>query len=282
MSVTTVNVGGRLLDLSAPQTMAIINITPDSFFEGSRNSTDREILDRARKALAEGAAVLDLGGYSSRPDADDVPAGEELSRLDRAFRLIRREFPDAIISVDTFRSAVVRALYDRYGAFIVNDISASELDPEMMPLAGRLGLPYIGMHMRGTPATMQSLAEYEDVTLEVVRYFVGKTTLAREHGIKDFIIDPGFGFAKTAVQNFQLLAGLPQFSLFGLPLLAGVSRKSMICRTLGITPDEALNATSAIHWEALRGGASLLRVHDVKEAEEVIKLFTTFTSSGAR
>lgn len=281
MRKSTVRVGGTLLDLSRPRVMGIVNITPDSFYAGSRNSTDRDIIGRAAKALSDGAAVLDLGGYSSRPDAADVSPDEELARVGRAFGLIRKEFPRALISVDTFRSSVVQSLYDDYGAFIVNDISSSELDPDMFPLVGKLGLPYIGMHMRGTPKTMQSMTYYDDITLDVIRYFVDKIAWARACGIKDFIIDPGFGFAKTAAQNFELLAGLGQFRIFELPTLVGLSRKSMIWRTLGITPAEALSATSALHWEALRAGTSILRVHDVKEACEVIKLFCTFTYAGA-
>jgi len=276
MNASTVNIGGKLLDLSRPRVMAIINMTPDSFYEGSRNFSDADILAKAEKALGEGAAILDLGGYSSRPDAQDVSPQEEFERLDLAFGAIRREFPEAPISVDTFRSEIVRRLFDRYGSFLINDISSGELDPAMIPLAGELGLPYLGMHMRGTPKTMQTLTEYEDITLEVLRYFVDKIAMAQRHGIKDFIVDPGFGFAKTTAQNFELLARLSDFKILDMPLLVGISRKSMICRTLGITPPEALNATSALHWEALRAGADILRVHDVKEAEEVIKLFCTF------
>ena len=279
------NIGGRLLSVGPghEQAMAVVNVTPDSFFAGSRKQSGAEIAAAVEKALRDGAGIIDLGGYSSRLGADDIPAEEELKRLDTGLRIVREaagaEFP---ASVDTFRPEVVRQLYDRFGAFIVNDISAGELDPDMIPAVGRLGLPYIAMHMRGTPQTMARMTDYPSetggVAGDVVRYFVRKTAQARAAGIKDLILDPGFGFAKTAAQNFELLGRMDCLAVFGLPVLVGLSRKSMVWKTLGITPAEALNGTSVLNWEALRQGASILRVHDVREAVETIRLFRAYTA----
>lgn len=279
-----INIGGRLLALGGGHrlVMAIVNVTPDSFFAGSRKQGEEEVARAVEAAVREGAAIIDLGGYSSRPGAKDITPEEELRRLVNGFRIAREvagaDFP---VSVDTFRSGVVERLHGRFGAFIVNDISAGELDGEMMPLAGRLGLPYIAMHMRGTPQTMTLLTDYParsgGVTGEVLRYFARKTAQAREAGIRDLILDPGFGFAKTAAQNFELLGRMDELGVFGLPVLAGLSRKSLIWRTLGVTPEEALNGTTALNWEALRQGAAVLRVHDVREAAETIKIFRAYT-----
>ncbi len=263
------------------QVMAIVNVTPDSFFTGSRRQSDAEIASAVEAAVRDGAGIIDLGGYSSRPGAADIPADEELRRLENGFRAARGIAGAACpVSVDTFRANVVARLYEEFGAFIVNDISAGELDPEMMATVGRLGLPYIAMHMRGTPRTMSALTDYPaetgGVTGEVLRYFVRKTAEARAAGIKDLILDPGFGFAKTAEQNFELLGGMDTLAVFGLPVLAGLSRKRMIWKTLGVTPEEALNGTSVLNWEALRQGASILRVHDVREAVETVRLFRTY------
>lgn len=281
-----INIGGRL-HTAGPgheQVMAIINITPDSFFAGSRRQSDREIAHAVEQALRDGASILDLGGYSSRPGATDIPAEEELRRLEQGVATTRTvagdDFP---LSVDTFRASVVESLYDRFGAFIVNDISAGTLDPAMIPLVGRLKLPYIAMHMRGTPQTMTSLTDYPvrkgGVVGDVLRYFVRTTAEAREAGIRDLILDPGFGFAKSVDQNFELLAALDRLSVFGLPILAGLSRKSMIWRTLECTPAEALNGTSVLNWEALQRGATILRVHDVREASETIRLFQAYRTA---
>ena len=281
-----INIGGRL-HTAGPgheQVMAIINITPDSFFAVSRRQSDREIAHAVEQALRDGASILDLGGYSSRPGATDIPTEEELRRLEQGVATTRTvagdDFP---LSVDTFRASVVEALYDRFGAFIVNDISAGTLDPAMISLVGRLKLPYIAMHMRGTPQTMTSLTDYPvregGVVGDVLRYFVRKTAEAREAGIRDLILDPGFGFAKSVDQNFELLAALDRLSVFGLPILAGLSRKSMIWRTLECTPAEALNGTSVLNWEALQRGATILRVHDVREASETIRLFQAYRAA---
>lgn len=269
----------------AEQVMAIVNVTPDSFFAGSRRQSEAEIGAAAERALLEGAGIIDLGGYSSRPGAEDVPPEEEYRRLERGIEVVRRvaggEFP---LSVDTFRAEVVRRLYDRFGAFVVNDISAGELDAEMIGAVGQLGLPYIAMHMRGTPQTMTTLTYYSGeeggVVGAVMRYFVAKVAEVRAAGVKDLILDPGFGFAKTVEQNFELLGQMDKLALFGCPVLAGLSRKSMIWRTLETTPAEALNGTSVLNWEALRRGASILRVHDVREAVETIRLFTAYRRSG--
>ena len=281
-----INIGGRLHPAGRghEQVMAIINITPDSFFAGSRRQSDREIAHAVEQALRDGASILDLGGYSSRPGAADIPPEEELRRLEQGITVIRSAVGNDIpLSIDTFRASVVEALFNRFGAFIVNDISTGELDPAMIPLVGRLQLPYIALHMRGTPQTMASLTDYPSqkggVTGDVLCYFVRKTTEAREAGIRDLILDPGFGFAKSVEQNFELLAKLDRLSVFGLPILAGLSRKSLIWKTLDCTPAEALNGTSVLNWEALRQGASILRVHDVREAVETIWLFQAYRAA---
>lgn len=283
-----INIGGHLLSIGIDheQAMAIVNVTPDSFFAGSRRQSDAEIAAAAETALHDGAGAIDLGGYSSRPGAEDLPADEEFRRLENGFRCVREvagdDFP---ISVDTFRAGIVERLYDRFGAFIVNDISAGELDPAMLRTVGRIGLPYIAMHMRGTPQTMTGLTDYPaetgGVAGEVLRYFVRKTAEARAAGIKDLILDPGFGFAKTPTQNFELLGRLDELAVFGVPILVGLSRKSVIWRTLGTAPTEALNGTSVLNWEALRRGATLLRVHDVREAVETVRLFRAYRNASA-
>lgn len=262
-----INIGGRLWSAGPerPRVMGIVNATPDSFFEGSRRQSETEIARAAEQALRDGADMLDVGGYSSRPGADDVPETEELARLDRALRAVREAVgPDFPLSVDTFRSGVVRRLYDRYGAFVVNDISAGGLDPQMLRTVGELRLPYIAMHMRGTPQTMASQTDYPaeggGVVGDVLRYFVRKVAQCREAGIVDLILDPGFGFAKSVAQNFELLRRMNELSVFGLPILAGLSRKSLIWRTLGTTPAEALNGTSVLNVEALRQGAAILQI----------------------
>lgn len=280
-----INIGNRLLHIGpdCPQVMAIINVTPDSFFPGSRRQGDSEIAQAVETAVRAGAAIIDLGGYSSRSGADDIAPDEELKRLENGFCIVREVagtcFP---VSIDTFRSGIVEWLYGRFGTFMVNDISAGELDAGMIPLVGRLGLPYIAMHMRGMPQTMNGFTDYPEetggVTGDVLRYFVRKIAQARAAGIKDLILDPGFGFAKTVVQNFELLRRMDELAVFGLPVLAGLSRKSLIWRTLGTTPAEALNGTTALNWEALRRGASILRVHDVREAAETIKIFEAYTN----
>lgn len=279
----TLNVGGRLVDLSAPVVMGIVNVTPDSFFSGSRNTTEEQVRRRVAEAVGEGAGMLDVGGYSSRPGADDVTPEEEFGRIAVVMRIIRTSYSEMPVSIDTFRAAVVERTVGEFGAVIVNDISAGELDPEMIPAVARMKVPYIAMHMRGTPSTMQSLTEYEDgVTAEVVRYFSHKVDELIQAGIDDIILDPGFGFAKTVEQNFELLKNMSDLRILGRPVLAGVSRKTMIWKTLEIKPEEALNGTTALHWECLRQGAAILRVHDVKQAVEVVRLYRAFESAGTR
>lgn len=268
----TINVRGRLLDLSTPLVMGILNATPDSFYSGSRVQTDEQIALRARQIVEEGGAMIDLGAYSSRPGAADVSAEEETERLRRAMAIIRRVYPDIPVSIDTFRAEVARRCIEDFGADIINDISGGQLDGEMFSTVARLNVPYILMHMRGTPQTMQQQTDYNDVTAEVLRYFGEKVDLLHSMGVKDIVLDPGYGFAKTLEQNYELLACQQVFEVLGLPILVGVSRKSMICKTLGCTPDEALNGTTVLHALALQRGANILRVHDVRQAVEAVKL----------
>jgi len=278
---TTINVGGRLVDLSSPLVMGIVNVTPDSFFEGSRNTAPEQIAARVDEAVGEGAQILDLGGYSSRPGASEVTPQEELRRVSAAMRIIRKRYPEMVVSLDTFRAWVAERVIEEYGAVIVNDISSGELDPQMIPTVARLKVPYLAMHMRGTPSTMQTLTDYDDVTAEVVRYFSHKVDNLVQAGIDDIILDPGFGFAKTVEQNFELLGRMSDLRILGRPILAGISRKTMIWKTLDIQPTEALNGTTALHWECLRQGASILRVHDVKEAVQTVKLFNMYQKKNA-
>lgn len=268
----TINCKGRLIDLNEPKVMGILNVTPDSFFDGGRYNNDMAVLRQAESMFADGADFIDIGGYSSRPGASEVAETDEIRRVVPAVKTIVKEFPNAVISVDTFRSGVARAAIES-GAAIVNDISAGSLDGNMMETVAALQVPYIMMHMRGNPSTMQTLTDYEDIVKEMVLYFAEKTTTARSFGINDILIDPGFGFAKTLEQNYQVLRRLEDFSILELPLLVGVSRKSMVYKPLGTSAAEALNGTTALHMVALSKGAKILRVHDVKEAVEAVKLF---------
>ena len=269
--------GDRVLDLSQPQVMAIINVTDDSFFEGSRTVDEQSIAARVKEAIASGATILDVGGYSSRPGAKELSVDEEWERVRKGLRSIKDVAADAFVSVDTFRSEVVRRAVEEFGDVIVNDISAGELDDEMIDVVAKYNLPYIAMHMRGTPQTMQSLTEYPNgVVEEVCRYFEKKVAELHSRGVSKIILDPGFGFAKTLEQNYELLGGLNRLCAMGYPVLAGVSRKSMIYKLLGVTPAESLNGTTALNWEALRQGAAILRVHDTREAVEVVRIFTEY------
>jgi dihydropteroate synthase len=267
----TISCKGRLIDLSRPKVMGILNLTPDSFHAGSRVDVTASV-DRAGKMLDEGATFLDLGGYSSRPGADDISVDIELERVIPAIRAILSALPDALISVDTFRSVVAEEAV-KAGAAIVNDISAGLLDDKMLETIGKYDVPYVMMHMRGTPQTMKNLTDYTDLQKEVLEYFSGRIRLAREKGVSDIIIDPGFGFAKTQEQNFELLRNLEALKITGLPLLAGISRKSMVTKTLGISSADALNGTTVLNTIALTKGANILRVHDVKEAVEAVRLW---------
>ena len=267
----TINCKGTLIDLSTPKVMGIINVTPDSFYDGGATTSELLVLEQASRMLQDGATFLDIGGYSSRPDATDVSEQEEIDRVVPAITAIARKFPKANISIDTYRSKVAKKAIAA-GACMVNDISAGKLDSSMMDVVATLQVPYIMMHMRGTPQTMKSLTVYENITKEVLFYFSERLAEARSFNINDLIVDPGFGFAKTTDQNFELLQHLELFDTLNVPLLAGISRKSMIYKSLDISAKEALNGTTALHMVALKKGASVLRVHDVKEAVECIQL----------
>lgn len=267
----TINAGGSLIDFTIPRVMGILNITPDSFYQGSRTPGIDEALRRAEKLLSEGAAMLDIGAYSTRPGAAEVSAPEEAERIVPAIHALVREFPKAILSVDTFRASVAQASIEA-GAHIINDISGGDLDPLMFETVARLRVPYILMHMRGTPQTMTGLTGYDDIFGEVLAYFAKRIALLRELHVHDIILDPGFGFAKNAEENFELLSQMEKFSISGLPVLAGLSRKRTIWKTLDITSEEALNGTTVLNTVALMKGAAILRVHDVKEAVEAVKL----------
>ncbi|WP_258101226.1 dihydropteroate synthase [Marinoscillum pacificum] len=274
---TTINIQGTLMDLSTPKVMGIINVTPDSFFSGSRKESEADVLRQAEKMISEGAEILDIGGYSTRPGAAEVTNEEEINRVCGPIEAISKQFPDIQISIDTFRADVATAAVGS-GASIVNDISAGLLDAQMLETVGKLKVPYIAMHMRGTPQTMKELTSYDDLLKEVMQYFSERIAKCKEAGIKDIIVDPGFGFAKTIEQNYYLLNSVDYLKQLGLPLLIGVSRKSMIYKVLNIEPEAALNGTTVLNTLALLKGASILRVHDVKEAVEAVKLINQITA----
>ena len=270
----TLNLSGRLVSLEKPLVMGIVNVTPDSFFAGSRIDGAKALGERLDTLVREGAALADLGAYSSRPGAEEVSPEEERRRLRPALQILRDEYPDLPVSVDTFRSDVARMAVEEYGASMINDISGGGLDPAMYRTMAELQVPYILMHMKGDPQTMQQQASYSDVTLEVIDYFAQRVGQLLELGVHDIILDPGFGFSKTTAQNYELLAQLGSLvEAFTQPLLVGVSRKSMIYRPLGITPEEALSGTTFVHALALERGAKILRVHDVRPAVEAVQLY---------
>lgn len=277
----TINVNGQLMELQRPQVMGILNITPDSFYAGSRKQTEADILSRTHQILEEGASIIDIGAYSSRPNAEHISPDDEMQRLRTALHLINRDFPDAVISIDTFRADVARMCVEEYGAAIINDISAGQMDEQMFTTIAQLGVPYIIMHMQGTPQDMQTNPHYENLLKEVFFYFSEKVQKLRDLGVKDIILDPGFGFGKTLEHNYQLMNHLEEFSVFELPFLVGISRKSMIYKLLGSTPEEALNGTSILNTIALLKGANLLRVHDVKAATEAIAIVQKMKSCNA-
>ena len=267
----TINCLGKLIDLTSPKVMGILNVTPNSFYDGGKHSDDKSVLSQVEKMLLEGATFIDIGAYSSKPSAEFVSEDEEVERLIPVIQLVLKHFPETLISVDTFRAKVAKAGIEN-GACIINDISAGSLDTTMMETVAKLKVSYVMMHMKGNPQTMQSLANYENVTKEMLLYFSEKVALARSLGISDLLIDPGFGFAKTKQQNFEVLNNLELFQMLELPILVGVSRKSMIYKTLETSADNALNGTTVLNTIALQKGANILRVHDVKEAMETIKL----------
>lgn len=266
------NLQGKLLDLSTPQVMGIINVTTDSFFTGSRFISEKEILQQAEKALSEGASVLDIGAYSTRPNATPVSEQEEVERLQVALKAITSHFSDVFLSVDTFRSNVARFAVEHFGVHIINDVSGGSLDNQMFNTVAQLGVVYVLMHMRGTPETMQQMTDYEHITSDIIQYFEKKIAQLVHLGVKDVIVDPGFGFAKTLEQNYEILSKLSYLKELDFPILAGISRKSMIYKLLDISPDDALNGTTVLNTLALINGANILRVHDVKEAVEAVKI----------
>ncbi|MCX6301978.1 MAG: dihydropteroate synthase [Bacteroidia bacterium] len=267
-----INVAGKLMDLRIPKVMGILNITPDSFYKGSRVTDEKEILRIAKGMIEDGADMLDIGGYSSRPGAAKVTPEEEKARVLKAIRLIHTEFPDAILSIDTFRAEIAYEAVTSCGAGIINDISGGEADKNMFSVVQDLNVPYIMMHMKGMPENMQNNPVYDDVVADILKWFGNKIVRLQSAGVKDIILDPGFGFGKTIKHNFDILDRLGDFSVTGLPLLVGVSRKTMIWKTLDINPDEALNGTTVLNTIALMKGADILRVHDVREAVQAVRL----------
>lgn len=268
----TINCKGQLIDLSIPKVMGILNVTPNSFFDGGKYNNETELLLRVEKMLTEGADFIDVGGYSSKPNADFVSQEEEISRIVPVVNLLEKHFPEIIVSIDTFRSEVAKVCIEN-GAAIINDISAGLLDNKMLETIAKYKVPYIMMHMKGTPQTMHTFTEYDDVIKEMLFYFSERIAAARQLGINDLIVDPGFGFAKTLEQNYTVLQKLELFQMLELPLLAGISRKSMIYKTLEVDAEMALNGTTVLNTIALTRGAKILRVHDVKEAVECVRLF---------
>ena len=267
-----INLNGILTDISVPKVMGILNVTPDSFYAASRKQADEEISTRVLEILEAGADIIDVGAYSSRPGADDVSADEEMRRLAHALDILRRTAPEAVVSVDTFRAQVARRCVEDFGVQIINDISGGELDAAMFDTVAQLQVPYILMHMKGTPRTMQQEPHYDDLMTEMLQYFGRKVGQLHEMGVKDIILDPGFGFGKTMAHNYELMRRLQDLRVLGLPLLVGVSRKSMIYRLLGTTPEDALNGTTVLNALALTKGASILRVHDVRAAVETVRI----------
>lgn len=268
---TTINCAGSLLDLSTAKVMGILNITPDSFYDGGRHSGPGQVLAQAHKLVAEGAHILDIGAYSTRPGAEDISIEKEWERLESVLDLLRENLPNTPLSVDTFRSDIARKAVE-HGAHIINDISGGDLDPEMFDAVAELNVPYVCMHTRGTPQTMTQHTQYDDLVGEIIYDLSAKVNRLRDKKVNDVIVDPGIGFAKTPTQNFELIARLAEFSVLDEPLLVGLSRKSMIYKTLGVTPEESLNGSTALHALALERGAKILRVHDAKEAAQAIQL----------
>lgn len=275
---TTLNCRGKILDLSQPQVMGILNITPDSFYDGNKYKHMNEIQGQMEKMMEEGAAIIDIGAYSSRPGATDISPAEEWRRLEPVLTLILQKYDDFIFSIDTFRSEIARQAISNFPVSLINDISAGELDDEMFDTMATENIPYIMMHMKGNPQNMKSKARYQDILNEITDYFAEKTERLKQMGLKDMVIDPGFGFSKAIDQNFELLGLVNNFKIFGFPILAGLSRKSMIYKTLNISPGEALNGTTVLNTIALMQGINILRVHDVREARETIQLYEKYSA----
>jgi dihydropteroate synthase len=274
----TLNANGKMVTMDQPLVMGIINVTPDSFYAGSRFSEISAILQQVEKMLAEGADILDIGGQSTRPGSEQISVAEELERVIPVIEAIHKKFPGTIISIDTYYSAVAKEAV-KAGAAMVNDVSGGSIDPELIAVVASMHVPYVLMHIKGTPQTMLQAAQYENVTRDVLDYFIGKTNELRKAGIHDIIIDPGFGFGKNSSHNFELLKSLSVFQMLDCPILVGLSRKSTIYKTLGVTADEALNGTTVLNTVALMNGANILRVHDVKEAKETIRLVAALPNS---
>jgi len=268
----TINCKGQLIDLSTPKIMGILNVTPNSFYDGGKFTLSENGLSQVGKMLDEGATFIDIGAYSSKPNAEFVSEEEELKRILPVVQGILKKFPDALLSIDTFRSRIAAVCIEN-GAAVINDISSGNLDEKMMEVIAKHNVPYIMMHLRGTPQTMQTMTNYENIIKEMLFYFSEKVSKARSLGINDLIVDPGFGFAKTLEQNYEILQNLELFQMLDLPLLAGISRKSMVYKPLGLTANEALNGTTVLNTIALTKGANILRVHDVKEALECVTLY---------
>ena len=272
-----IKLNNKLLDLSTPAVMGIINATPDSFFAGSRFSADNKLLTTVERMVNDGVDIIDIGGYSSRPSAEDIAPEEEIKRLSDTLDIILKEFPDVIISIDTFRANVARHMVEDYGVAMINDIGGGTLDPFMFETIADLQVAYVLMHMRGTPQNMQFNTQYNNLMADILEFFEQKISQLHLLGVNDIVIDPGFGFAKTTEQNYTLLNKLSYFKELRVPLLAGMSRKSMITKVLNINADEAVNGTSCVNMLALAGGASILRVHDVKEARQAVTIFNQFS-----
>lgn len=273
----TLNLRGKLYPLDEPKIMGILNVTPDSFYAESRTSDDPHIAERVKQMMEEGADMIDIGGYSSRSGADDVTPQEEMERLRRGIRIVRKLYPEVPLSVDTFRADVARMCIEEEGADIINDIAAGMMDRQMFKTVARLGVPYIMMHMQGTPDTMQIDPHYDNLRREVMLYFAERIDRLCQMGAKDIIVDPGFGFGKTVAHNYELMNHLEDFNIFNLPVLVGISRKSMIYKLLGGTPQTSLNGTTVLNTIALTKGAHILRVHDVKQAVEAKRIWQTTT-----
>lgn len=269
----TIRVNGQLMNLSTPKVMGILNVTPDSFYAGSRKETTSDIAYRVEQIITEEADMIDIGAYSSRPNAEHVSTKEEMARLRKGLEIIREVAPEAIVSVDTFRADVASMCVEEYGAALINDISGGQMDERMFDTVARLNVPYIMMHMQGTPQDMQLHIHYNHLRMEIMQYFALKVQELYARGVKDIIIDPGFGFGKTLAHNYELFKHLEDFKLFGLPLLVGISRKSMIYKLLDSSPEEALNGTTVLNTIALTKGADILRVHDVKACVEAVRIF---------
>ncbi|MBN1186044.1 MAG: dihydropteroate synthase [Bacteroidales bacterium] len=274
----TLNCNGKLIDLSTPKVMGILNVTPDSFYDGGKYYSDVSILEAINEMVDEGVDIVDIGGYSSRPGAIHISEQEELTRISKALTILRKQYPEIIVSIDTFRSSIAKTVVKEYNVNMINDISAGNMDENMPEMIASLQVPYIIMHMQGKPQDMQDNPKYKDIIPEILSYFSNKIFMLRERGIQDIIIDPGFGFGKLMEHNFKILQNLDQFAILDLPILVGLSRKSMIYKTLGNNPEDALNGTTVLNTIALLKGVDIVRVHDVKEAKECIKLLNKYES----